>query len=61
MDENMMNKQWNSMVKKYTSDPTKTNVKTDKSTWTITYDEVAIHEIVGVRTEDEDFLLNSPA
>lgn len=57
MDEEMMNDKWNALVRSFEADATKTNVKTDKSTWSITYDEVEIHEKVGVRETGEDYLL----
>lgn len=60
MDKEMMNRQWYVIVDKYNRDPSITNLKTDKSTWTITYDRVELSEIVSVKTEDEDFLLNGP-
>lgn len=58
MDKEMMDKKWKQMVKQFRKDPTKTNIRVDKSTWTIQYDEVEISENVVVSKNKEDYLLN---
>jgi len=51
-----MNKKLDELIAKYKADPTKTNVKYDKNTWTISYDEVE-KESVKVKVEDQDKVL----
>ena len=56
MDPVFMNKKLDELIAKYKADPTKTNVKYDKNTWTISYDEVE-KESVKVKVEDQDKVL----